>query len=368
MAMNLANLSKVLLGSQFRRQLVASSWQQCGYATGDYGGSTVQRPSSGSSAQVDEEHEAVREEIPKDALPTSTSTSSTDHKSQQKPHHASSSSQKTAPTSPNAGSSAASSGTGGPAFLIFGASGGIGSALARRLSRSGGGAVLAFAGSDNAHLKQLQDEVKTGDVFTCDATVPEQVEEVVQKVLQKHGKLDGVANCVGNVVAKSTTATQLHDLEETVKVNLYSSFNILQSSVKAMLNIGGGSVVLISAAVAETGVPNFEAMSAAKAGVEGLARSAAATYASHNIRVNCVAPGLTHTPQTTSMTEKPAVAEASKQAHPVKRFAEPKDIAAALDFFLQPENSFITGQLLAVDGGLSTLQPRAESNQSQSAV
>eukprot|EP00878_Enallax_costatus_P041652 GHUV01048484.1.p1 GENE.GHUV01048484.1~~GHUV01048484.1.p1 ORF type:complete len:142 (+),score=48.53 GHUV01048484.1:587-1012(+) len=119
----------------------------------------------------------------------------------------------------------------------------------------------------------------------------------------------------------------------------------------------GGSIVLVSAALASHGLPNFEAMSAAKAGVEGLARSAAASYARHNIRVNCVAPGLTRTPQTTKFTENNKVAGASEQMHPLKDLATPEQVASALAFFLAPESSFITGQVLAVDGGLSTLHP-----------
>eukprot|EP00882_Tetradesmus_deserticola_P032961 GHRQ01037610.1.p1 GENE.GHRQ01037610.1~~GHRQ01037610.1.p1 ORF type:complete len:158 (+),score=76.28 GHRQ01037610.1:500-973(+) len=119
----------------------------------------------------------------------------------------------------------------------------------------------------------------------------------------------------------------------------------------------GGSIVLVSAALASHGIPNYESMSAAKAAVEGLARSAAATYAAHNIRVNCVAPGLTRTPQTKKFTQNKQVSGASEQMHPLKELAEPEQIASALAFFLAPENDFITGQVLAVDGGLSTLHP-----------
>lgn len=116
-------------------------------------------------------------------------------------------------------------------------------------------------------------------------------------------------------------------------------------------------MALVSAAVASHGIPNFSAMSAAKAGVEGLARSAAATYAKRHIRVNCVAPGLTKTGQTEYIRDKDKVSHTSAEMHPLKEFATPDHIASALDFLLDPENDFITGQVLAVDGGLTTLHP-----------
>jgi NAD(P)-dependent dehydrogenase (short-subunit alcohol dehydrogenase family) len=291
-------------------------------------------------------------------------------------------------------SSSAASSKEGPVYIVFGATGGIGAALSQRLaaqanSKSGVSAApsaLILSAQHDNQLKQLQQRIHQGglnvDVAAADATKPEEVDRVIESVISDHGRLDGVVNCVGNVVARSTLATDLQQLQEELEVNLYSSFNIIKSSVKAMVaeevqqqentsaskpHTGaghkaagagaGGSIVLVSAALASHGLPNFEAMSAAKAGVEGLARSTAASYARHNIRVNCVAPGLTRTPQTVKFTDNNKVAGASEQMHPLKDLATPEQVASALAFFLAPENSFITGQVLAVDGGLSTLHP-----------
>eukprot|EP00879_Flechtneria_rotunda_P006481 GHRR01006810.1.p1 GENE.GHRR01006810.1~~GHRR01006810.1.p1 ORF type:complete len:354 (+),score=136.51 GHRR01006810.1:213-1274(+) len=289
--------------------------------------------------------------------------------------------------------SAASQAEHAPVYLVFGATGGIGAALSHRLAALGGAktslpglvppSALILSAEHDDKLKDLQGQLKGSfpiDVFSADATNPDAVDKVVQEVISRHGRLDGVANCIGNVIARSTLATDVQQLQDTLQVNLFTSFNIIKSSIKAMLAEesqqqhtvasnggkggnatrragGGGSIVLVSAALASHGMPNYEAMSAAKAAVEGLARSAAASYAQHNIRINCVAPGLTKTPQTKKFTDNKNVSGASQQMHPLKELAEPPEIAAALEFFLRPENDFITGQVLAVDGGLSNLHP-----------
>lgn len=246
-----------------------------------------------------------------------------------------------------------------PVYLVVGASGGIGSAVAERIAKMQQGAKLVCADKDKEALSDLQSKMKDADFPNCDATNPQQVADVVSGVIEKYGRLDGVASCVGNVSSKAASSTTLDDLHSALRVNLDTAFNVLQESVKAMVKGGkGGSVVLISAAVAGAGIPNFEAMSAAKAGVEGLARSAAASYASQGVRVNCVAPGLTTTEQSSQFLHKDAVESASKDMHPSHRFARPADIASAVEFLLRPENSMITGQVLAVDGGLSALQPQ----------
>ena len=103
---------------------------------------------------------------------------------------------------------------------------------------------------------------------------------------------------------------------------------------------------------------NHEAIAAAKAGVVGLAQSAAATYARYNIRVNCVAPGLTRTPLTATLTTNEASLKASTALHPLGRIGEPHEIASAIAWLLDPEQSWVTGQVIAVDGGLSSVQPR----------
>ena len=124
-----------------------------------------------------------------------------------------------------------------------------------------------------------------------------------------------------------------------------------------MLN-AGGSIVLVSSAAARIGLANHEAVAAAKAGVIGLTLSAAATYGPRGIRVNCVAPGLVRTPLTARLTANEASLKASTAMHALGRIGEPQDVAKAIEWLLSPEQSWITGQLLGIDGGLGSVRSR----------
>ena len=120
----------------------------------------------------------------------------------------------------------------------------------------------------------------------------------------------------------------------------------------------GGSIVLVASAAAQLGFANHDAIAAVKAGVMGLTRSAAATYAPRNIRVNCVAPGLVQTPLAQPILQNEAARLASEKMHPLGRLGEPADIARAMAWLMHPDQQWITGQTLGVDGGLSSLLPR----------
>jgi NAD(P)-dependent dehydrogenase (short-subunit alcohol dehydrogenase family) len=120
----------------------------------------------------------------------------------------------------------------------------------------------------------------------------------------------------------------------------------------------GGSVVLISSAAAMEGLANHEAIAAAKAGIIGLTLSAAASYASMNLRVNAVAPGLIETPLTASLTGNEGARKFSEAMHALGRLGKPEDVARAIVFLLDTANDWITGQVLAVDGGLSRVRPK----------
>jgi NAD(P)-dependent dehydrogenase (short-subunit alcohol dehydrogenase family) len=121
----------------------------------------------------------------------------------------------------------------------------------------------------------------------------------------------------------------------------------------------GGSIVLVSSAAARVGLANHEAIAAAKAGVAGLCLAAAASYAARGIRVNAVAPGLVRTPLTAGITGNELALKASTAMHPLGRIGEPEEVAEAIAWLLDAKQSWITGQILGVDGGLATLRGKS---------
>jgi len=245
-----------------------------------------------------------------------------------------------------------------PAAVIFGAGGGIGTSLARRLAA--GKWSLLLSARRPGSLEPLSAELGV-PTHLADATRAAEVELALTQAVEKHGRLDGVVNCCGSLLLKSAHFTTEEEWSQTIAANLTTSFLILRASAARMMRSGGGSIVLMSSAVAQRGMINHEAIAAAKAGVVGLAQAAAATYARYQIRVNCVAPGLTRTPLAEPITKNEASLKASAAMHPLGRIGEPNEVASAVAWLLDPEQKWVTGQVIGVDGGLSSIQARPAS-------
>jgi 3-oxoacyl-[acyl-carrier protein] reductase len=192
-----------------------------------------------------------------------------------------------------------------------------------------------------------------------DATDFTSVDETFALAKSKLGSLYGVVNCSGSLLLKSAHLTNEKEYSEVIAANLTTSFAVVSAAGKHLTKETGGTVVLISSAAAMSGFSNHEAIAAAKAGIVGLTLSAAATYAGNNIRFNAVAPGLVETHLTTALTTNSFSRKASESMHALGRIGTPSDIASAIYFFLDPANAWITGQVLAVDGGLSKIHAKA---------
>lgn len=236
--------------------------------------------------------------------------------------------------------------------VIVGATGGIGKAVCSKLASIGGEAFLI--GRTLEDLKELSDTYGWG-YAVVDGSDWAQLDSVVSSAEGLLGGINVAINLAGSVLLKPMHLTSRAEWDETIAANLTSAAGLLKACAPRMFS-NGGSVVLMSSAAATIGLSNHEAIAACKAGIEGLVRSAAMTYAPKRIRVNAVAPGLVQTPLTEKIWGNPRSAEVSLSMHPLGRFGQPEDIASAILWLASPEQSWVTGQTIGVDGGLGKLK------------
>ena len=237
--------------------------------------------------------------------------------------------------------------------LVTGARGGIGAQVVARL-RSAGHRVAAV-GRDAVSLA----EVAADAHLAFDTTTPEGAAAAIAACREQLGSAPLLlAHCVGSTLIAPLHRTSAAQYREVVRVNLDSAVFMLQAWVEALRGAGtGGAAVLASSVVARIGVANHEAIAAAKGGVEALARSAAATYASIGLRVNAVAPGMTETPMTANMLKLDAMREGAGKQYPLGGVQTAVQVADTIAWLLSDAAARITGQVIAVDGGFTTVRP-----------
>lgn len=248
-----------------------------------------------------------------------------------------------------------------PAYVIVGATGGIGAATCRKLAARG--ARLLLAARDANKLALLASELQSLNPavqclpFTLDATKSSDVDAAFTLAIQSFGSIQGATNLVGSILLKSAHTTTDEEFEQTLTLNTRTAFYVLRSAAKAMLNTGG-SIILASTVAARIGLMNHEAIATAKGAINGLVLAAAATYAPRNIRVNAVAPGLVDTPLASKITSSELALKASTAMHPLGRIGKPDDVASAICWLLDPATTWVTGQIISIDGGLSTVRSK----------
>lgn len=235
--------------------------------------------------------------------------------------------------------------------LVTGARGGIGRALVTRLRARG--LRVAAVGRDAAALADVAADAH----IAVDCTTPEGASQALAACRHALGAAPShLAHAVGSTLIAPLHRTRVDAAREVLRVNLESSLWVLQAWIAA-LEGGPGAAVFASSVVARIGVGQHEAIAAAKGGIEALVRSAAATYAAQGLRVNAVAPGLTETPMTAAMLKLPAMREAAARQYPLGGVQSADEVAAVMDFLLAPASARLTGQVIAVDGGFTTVRP-----------
>ena len=237
-------------------------------------------------------------------------------------------------------------------YIIIGATGGIGGALSRRLAVQG--YVIHAIGRETAKLAALTAEIG-GTHAVADVTDRAQLEAAVKAAGPVAA---GLAYCVGSINLKPLSRITDEDVERDFRLNAQGAFRAVQAALPALkAHETPSSVVLFSTVAVQQGFASHASIGMAKGAVEGLMLSLAAELAP-KVRVNCVAPSLTKTPLAAALTSNEQMATAIAGLHAMQRLGEPDDVAAAAAFLLSPDSSWITGQVINVDGGRSSLRTK----------
>ncbi|MCU0401389.1 MAG: SDR family oxidoreductase [Algoriphagus sp.] len=168
--------------------------------------------------------------------------------------------------------------------------------------------------------------------------------------------IDGLVYAPGTINLKPFHRISIDEFKKEMEVNFFGAVRVLQACLKGLKKSSAPSVVLYSTVAVQTGMGFHAGIASAKGAIEGLTRSLAAEWAPSKIRVNAIAPSLTETPLASALLSTPEKKEASDKRHPLGRVGSALDIAASTVFLLSPQSSWMTGQILHVDGGMSTIK------------
>lgn len=239
-----------------------------------------------------------------------------------------------------------------PVLVVSGAASGIGRAVARRWIAEGGRVV--GLDRDGRTLASLADE--TGEEFrgiVADVRSTAEVEAGIATIVDREGRIDAVVTSAGHVTNAASATVADDDFGLLLDVHLHGTLRLARAAYP-MLAAQGGAVVTIGSVAARAGLPRRAGYGAAKAGIEGLTRTLAVEWASSGIRVNCVNPGYIDTEFTHQQRRNGAIDTSTiTERTPLGRLGEPEEVARAIVFLASSGSSYVTGQSLTVDGGLT---------------
>jgi NAD(P)-dependent dehydrogenase (short-subunit alcohol dehydrogenase family) len=250
----------------------------------------------------------------------------------------------------------------GKVVLITGAASGIGRATALEAHREGARLLLSDVDADGGEALSKEIGADGGEaIFSmCDVTSEEAVESLIAKAVSEMGALDGAFNCAGILGTVSlTTDLEYDDWRRILDVDLNGVFLCTKHELRVMAAKGSGAILNMASAAGVIGWPGASGYVAAKHGVVGLTRAAALEFAAQGVRVNAICPSYTKTPMVDDLFQNllggdPAHVDAALANHPIGRFAEASEIAAACVWLLSDKSSYVTGTAMSVDGGYTT--------------
>jgi len=232
----------------------------------------------------------------------------------------------------------------GKNILVIGGSSGIGLDLVQLLSKEGANVYAASRSSSDSWPASVRYQplnvMENMDVLS--SFLPDE--------------LHGLVYSVGSINLKPFSRISENDLIDDFRLNVVGAARAMQLALKSLKNVHSASAVFISSVAARSGMGYHSSIATSKAALEGLAVSLAAELSVNRIRVNVVSPSLTNTPLSTKFLNTPDKMEASAKRHPLGKYGEPGDISAAIAFLLSEESSWITGQVIAIDGGMGSLR------------
>jgi NAD(P)-dependent dehydrogenase (short-subunit alcohol dehydrogenase family) len=240
--------------------------------------------------------------------------------------------------------------------LIPGGCGGVGQAVAAQLAQAGWQVAATTRSLDAPHVRQ---QTHAYPVIVADVSCREGALQAIEECLRIYGQPpNGLVNCAGSVLVSPLHRTRESAYRQCLQANLDTAFFSLQAFTAACMDAGQpGAAVLVSSVAASRGIVNHEAIAASKAAIEGLTRSAAATYARKQIRINAVAPGMMRTPATEHLFKMANAERQFSAQYPLGRFGEVTDVAHAVTWLLSDDATWVTGQVLPVDGGFTAVRP-----------
>lgn len=242
----------------------------------------------------------------------------------------------------------------GKIALVTGASRGIGAAIARRLAADGATVVVNYNSSPEAAQSVIDEITATGGqaaAMQADVSQTEAAGNLVKETQKRFGRLDILVNNAGTTRDNVIMMMKEDDWDVVIDTNLKSAWNCSKAAARLMLKQRSGRIINITSVAGISGNPGQSNYSASKAGLIGLTKSLAKEIGPRNVTVNAVAPGFVRTDLTSGLLDQ--ITEQVVERTPIQRLGTPEDVAAAVAFLASDEAGFITGQVLAIDGGLA---------------